>query len=423
MTRSRSTAVWRDPRFRLYWTGQTVSEVGDRVSELALPLVAVTVLNARAVQVGALVAAIWLPNLLALFVGTWVDRLRRKQRMLVIANLVQATAIAAVPLAYAVDRLSMPVLYVAAVVGGLGGVLYHTAYPPFFAQLVPREQYLEANSLLSTTRSASFIAGPPLAGALVSVLTAPLALVVDVCSFLLSSLLISRVDIDEPTRDPAHQETYGQRLRLGVRYLHHHPFLRATLACSTTLNFFSLVVQAVLIVYAVRALGLGAGSIGLALGVGATGGLVGAATASRVADPIGTGYTIAAGAMLFSLPFAFLPLAEGAPLAYRVAAIAAAEFVSALGIMLFDITMNSLQVAVTHDSMRSRVSGAYATVNYGIRPLGAILGGWTAERIGIPPTIVIASIAGSLAVAWLVRSPVLNTRRIADLEPHPADQF
>ena len=178
-----------------------------------------------------------------------------------------------------------------------------------------------------------------------------------------------------------------------------------------------------LIIYAVRALGLSAGSIGLALGVGATGGLVGAAIASRVAHLIGTGYTIAAGAVLFSLPFAFLPRAEGGPLAYRVAAIAAAEFVSALGIMLFDITMNSLQAAVTHDSMRSRVSGAYATVNYGIRPLGAILGGWTAERIGIPTTIVIASIAGSLAVAWLVRSPVLNTRRIADLEPHPADQF
>src|SRR6478735_7876054 len=177
MTRSRSTVVWRDARFRLYWSGQTVSEVGDRVSEHALPLVAVTVLNARAAQVGALVAAIWLPNLLALFVGTWVDRLRSKQRMLIIANLVQATAIAAVPLAYAVDRLSMPVLYVAAVVGGLGGVLYHTAYAPFFVQLVPRGQYLEANSLLSTTRSASFIAGPPLAGALVSVLTAPIALV------------------------------------------------------------------------------------------------------------------------------------------------------------------------------------------------------------------------------------------------------
>lgn len=423
MTRSRSAVVWRDPRFRLYWTGQTVSEVGDRVSELALPLAAVTVLNARAVQVGALVAAIWLPNLLALFVGTWLDRLRSKQRMLISANLVQAAAIAAVPLAYAVDRLSMPVLYVAAVVGGLGGVLYHTAYAPFFVQLVPREQYLEANSLLSTTRSASFIAGPPLAGALVSILTAPIALVVDACSFLLSSLLISRVDIDEPARDAAHQETYRRRLRLGVRYLRYHPFLRATLACSTTLNFFSLVVQAVLIIYAVRSLGLSAGSIGLALGVGASGGLVGAAIASRVAHLIGTGYTIAAGAVLFSLPFAFLPLAEGGPLAYRVAAIAAAEFVSALGIMLFDITMNSLQAAVTHDSMRSRVSGAYATVNYGIRPLGAILGGWTAERIGIPTTIVIASIAGSLAVAWLVRSPVLKTRRIADLEPHPADQF
>ena len=414
--------IWREPRFRLYWAGQTVSELGDRVSELALPLVALTVLDAGTVEVGALVSCIWLPNLLALFVGAWVDRLPSKRRMLIIANLVQAAAIATVPAAYVVDRLSMPVLYGAAIVGGLGGVLYHTAYAPFFVHLVPRDQYLEANSLLSTTRSASFVAGPPLAGALVRVLTAPVALVVDACSFLLSALMISRVDVEEPRGDTGPQETYRAQLRLGVGYLRHHPYLRATLACSTTLNFFSLMIQAVFVLYAVRALGLGAGSIGLALGIGAVGALVGAALAGRVARRIGTGFTIAAGAILFSVPFAFLPVVDGAPVTHRVVAVAAVEFVSSLGIMLYDINNNSLQAAVTQVSMRSRVSGAYATVNYGIRPIGAFLGGLTADHVGIPATIIGASIGGTLAVAWLFRSPVIGTRRIDDLEPLSAIQ-
>jgi len=416
------SAVWRNARFRLYWTGQSISEVGDRVSELALPLVAVTILDASPLEVGALFAAIWTPNLVSLFVGTWVDRLPSKRRMLIIANLIQAAGIVCVPIAHVAGALSMPVLYGAAIIGGLGGVLFHTAYPPFFVHLVNREQYVEANSLLSTTRSASYIAGPPMAGALIRFLTAPVALVVDACSFLLSALMISRVTVDEHPAGIAHQETYRRRLKLGVNYLRRHPYLRATLTCSTTLNFFALMVQAVLVLYASRTLELGAGSIGLAFGIGATGGVVGAAIAGRLGRFLGTGRTIATGAILSAIPFALLPLAEGGPLLYRVGIIATAEFISGLGIMLYDINNNSVQTAVTDDTMRSRVSGAYATVNYGIRPFGAFLGGWTAEHIGIPSTIVIASIAGALAFAWLLKSPVIRTRRVDDLQAHPAHQ-
>jgi hypothetical protein len=252
--------------------------------------------------VGALFAAIWTPNLVSLFVGTWVDRLPSKRRMLIIANLIQAAGIVCVPIAHVAGALSMPVLYGAAIIGGLGGVLFHTAYPPFFVHLVNREQYVEANSLLSTTRSASYIAGPPLAGALIRFLTAPVALVVDACSFLLSALMISRVTVDEHPAGIAHQETYRRRLKLGVNYLRRHPYLRATLTCSTTLNFFALMVQAVLVLYASRTLDLGAGSIGLAFGIGATGGVVGAAIAGRLGRFLGTGRTIATGAILSAIP-------------------------------------------------------------------------------------------------------------------------
>jgi MFS family permease len=412
-------ALWRDHRFGLYWAGQTISQLGDRVSELALPLVAVTVLRADAVQVGALTAAIWAPALLSLLVGTWVDRWRSKQRALIAADLIQAGAVAAVPAAYALHALTMPVLYGAALVLGAGGVLYQTAYPPFFARLVSRAQYVEANSLLSTTRSGSFIAGPPLAGALIRLVTAPVALVVDTGSFLLSAVLIGRVDVPHSDENLAAPEPYRRRLRLGVSYLRHHPYLRTTLACSATLNFFSLMVQAVLILYAARTLRLDAGSIGLAFGVGALGGLLGATLAGTIARRLGTGPAIALGAVLFSAPFAALPLAHG-PLAARIGVLAAAELVSSFGVMLFDINNNALQTAVTADEMRSRVSGAYATVNYGLRPVGALLGGWTAQRVGVPTTVVVASVGGSLAFVWLVGSPVLRTRRVDDLRPHPA---
>lgn len=223
-------------------------------------------------------------------------------------------------------------------------------------------------------------------GALIKVLGAPLALAIDACSFLISAVMINRVELTEQHVDGA-SEGYRDRLRQGVGYLRRHPYLRATLACSTMLNFFAFVVTAVLLLYAPRTLELSAGTIGLALGVGATGALVGAAAAGPISRQLGTGWTIAAGAALFSLPFAILTLADGTPPELRITALASVEFISGFGIMLFDINLNSLQTAVTLDSMRSRVSGAYATVNYGIRPLGALIGGWSAEHFGIPVTM------------------------------------
>lgn len=420
MTGAATARAWRGRRFRRYWAGQTVSEVGDRVTELALPLTAVLVLDAGPFAVGALTAAVWAPHLLSLFVGAWVDARPRTRPLLVAANLVQALAVLSIPVAAALDTLSMPVLYAAALVGGAGGVLAHTAYPPFFVRLVDRDQYVEANSLLSTTRSASFLAGPPLAGGLVKAVGAPAALLVDCCSFLVAAVMIGAVDVDERPRVTERPESFAKRLGVGVRYLRQHPYLRITLACSTTLNVASLALQAILVLYATRVLGLGPGALGLALGMGAVGGLAGALVAAPVARALGTGPTIAVGAALFTVPFAFLPLAEGTSLSSRVVILASAYLVSGLAIMLYDINNNSLQAAVTDDQMRSRVSGAYSTVNYGIRPIAALLGGVVAEHLGVTVTIVAAGVAGSLAAVWLVGSPVLATRRISDLEPRAA---
>lgn len=417
-----SDGVWRDRRFRTYWLGQTVSEVGDRVSELALPLVAILFLDARPAQVGALVAAVWLPNLVSLFVGTWVDRRAGKQRLLIAGNLIQAAAIGCVPIAFATGTLSMPLLYLVAVVGGLGGVVYQTAYPPFFVQLVAKSQYVEANSMLSTTRSGSFIVGPPLAGGLVKLLSAPVALIVDACSFLVSAIVISRVRVTETPVGQDRPEPYRARLAAGIGYLRRHPYLRASLACATTVNLFNFVQAAVLILFATRVLDLGPGSIGLALGLGAVGGLAGAVSAAPLARRLGAGRTVALGCVLFGVACAPLPLVAGAPSAVGFGALAAAELVAGFGVMLFDINHNSIKAAVIHDSMRSRVAGAYSTINYGIRPVGALLGGITAEWIGLPATLLAAAAGGTLAVGWLVGSPVIGVRDVADLEQLPPER-
>jgi MFS family permease len=406
----------RDRRFVTFWSAQGVSEVGDRVSEIALPLVAITVLGASATEVGLLAAVLWLPNLLALVVGSWVDRQPRPRRLLVGADLARAVVVLTVPAAALLDVLTLAHLFAAALLLGAGSTLFRSAWQPFFVALVRRDRYVEANGLLSATRSGSFIAGPAVGGGLVQALTAPFALVVDGLSFLASAALLRRVDVAERAPAPA-DGPLGTRLLEGLRFVTRHPLLRPALACVTWVNLFTMMVSALLVVFASRDLGLSAGTIGLALGVGATGGLLGAVLAGRVARAIGTGRTIAVGAVVFTAPLAALPLAHGPDLA-RAATLTGVEAVSAFGVMLFDVNLNAAMTAVIPDAVRARVQGAFTSVNYGVRPLGAALGGVLAGILGTGPTLIVGGAGGALAVLWLVHSPLLALRSVDDL-PDP----
>ena len=173
--------------------------------------------------------------------------------------------------------------------------------------------------------------------------------------------------------------------------------------------------NALLVLYASRELGLSAGVIGLALGIGAVGGLVGAILAPRVAALVGVGPAILVGAVLFPAPIGLLAVAGGPPWA-AAAVLGVVEFVSALGVMLYDVNQNALQATVTPDAVRSRVAGAYSTINYGIRPLGALVGGLLGETLGLRPTLVLAAAGGVLSVLWLLPSPIPRIRSLADLD-------
>ena len=407
--------LWRDRRFATYWAGQGISQFGDRITELALPLIAVTALHATAPTVGLLTAAVWTPNLLSLFVGTWVDHHVRKRRLLIVADLLRCAVLLSLPVAHLFGAISLAQLFLVALIAGFGQVLYQTSYPSFFVGLVRRDQFVEANSLLSGTRSASFVAGPAVAGGLIQAVTAPVAMLVDAATFAVSALLIGRVRVRDLPVDTTNEDGLLRRSRDGMTLVLRDPYLRASLACATTINLFNLMAGALVILYASRELSLSAGVIGLALGIGATGGLLGTVVAGPLSRRIGVGRTIALGAVVFSAPFALMPLAAG-PTWSRAGVLALVEFISALGVMCLDIPLNALMTAVTPDGVRSRVTGAFSTVNYGIRPLGAIAGGLVGEWIGIAPTMVVAAVGGSLSFLFLLRSPVFSTRTIEELD-------
>ncbi|MER6242572.1 MFS transporter [Streptomyces griseorubiginosus] len=417
------TSLWRDGRFVRYWASSAVSQFGDRVSEVAVPLVAVTVLDASAGQVAVLTALAWAPNLLALVLGAWVDGRARKRRLLVLMDLVRAVVLLSLPVAHIWGHITLGQLYAVVLLGGLAGVVAGCAWQPLFARIVPRSSYVAANSSFSAARSASFVAGPAVGGGLVQALSAPVAVLADALSFVVSALLLGRAPVDEPA-PAARSGTAGLALlrdaREGLLFVLRQPVLRAGLGCTTTINFFTFLAgTGMVVLFADRELRLSPGAIGLTLGIGATGSLLGALTAPWLSRRIGVGRCVAVGAVLFPAPFALAAVAGG-PAWAGALLLGAAQFLVGLGVMWFDVPLNSLQAAVTPDALRSRVVGAYSTVNYGIRPLGAVVGGVLATTVGLRTTFVVVAVGGVLSVLWLLPSPVPGIRRLADVDDGPA---
>jgi MFS family permease len=407
----------RQPEFLKLWAGQTISVFGDQVTILALPLTAVLTLDASAFQMGVLTALGWLPHLLfSLHAGMWLDRHGRRRQTMIAADYGRAAVLATVPLAWAFGLLSMPQLYLVAFAVGAISVMFDLSWSVIFVALVPRRDFVEANSKLFQSRALSYVAGPTIAGFLVQVLTAPIAVLGDALSFLGSAAFLTRITTREAEPEP-HDPTLStwQRLSAGLRFIFGNAVLRAQLMSVSTINFFNLMFGALFVLYATRELDVQPGLLGVLLGAGAIGGILGALVAPRMSRRLGVGRTLMIGTVLFPLPLVLVP-AAGGPRALVLAFLFAAEFLSGFGVMVLDVNGNSLQAALTPDRLRSRVVGAHRTINYGVRPIGALLAGVLAAWIGVRTTLWISAIGATLAVLWLLPSPV---PRIHDL-PEPA---
>lgn len=398
--------------FRSYWGAHTVSLFGDQISMLALPLVAVLSLDASAAQMGYLTAAALAPNLLlALHAGAWVDRHGRRRHVMIAADVGRALLLASIPLAGVLGSLTFAQLFVVA--GGMGalGVLFNVSDASLFVSVVPRDRFVDGSSLLNGSRAFSFVAGPSAAGLLVRALSAPVALVADALTFLGSALLLGRIAPQE-----ARPDGEGGGIRSGVRFVIGSSLVRPMLLATATINFFNFVFFALFVLYATRSLGIGAGALGLVLGAGAVGGLVGSFVAAPLSRSIGLGPCLTVGCIVFPAPLLLVPLAAG-PDRRIIALLFLSEFGSGLGVMLLDISAGAILAAVIPPELRSRVSGAYMFANYGIRVLGALVGGWLGASIGLRPTLWIATAGALCGVLWLLPSKLLRIRTLSELEP------
>ena len=398
----------RDLAFRRYWTGQAISLVGDQITLLALPLLAVLLLQATPAQMGYLTAAGLAPNLVfSLYAGVWVDRRASRRLVMVWADIGRAALIATIPIAYALDTLTLTHLYVVAFGVGTLAALFEVANATLFVSLVPPERYVAANSLINGSRAMSFVVGPSASGWLVQILTAPVALIADALSYVASAAQLLRI---KPTEPPPETERKGQ-LGAGARFLASSRALWTLILAVTTLNFFNYMFSTLVILYVTTSLGVSPGLIGLILGAASVGALLGSIVTGRLTRAVGVGPAYVIGLLAFPAPLILVPLAGG-PRPVVLALLFLAEFGSGLGVMILDISAGSLMAAIIPNRLRARVAGVTRTINYGIRPLGALAGGALGTLIGVRPTLWVATVGALAGVAWMIGSPVVRMREL-----------
>ncbi|GGW59980.1 MFS transporter [Streptomyces caelestis] len=401
------SALWRDAEFMKFWTGEGISQIGAQVTTLALPLTAVLTLDATSSEVGLVNAASYAPFLLVtLLVGVWVDRVR-KRPLMIAANAGRALLVSAVPLLAVLDLLRIEFVYVAALLIGVLTVVFDVAYQSYLPTLIGKEHLVEGNSKLQGTSSLAQIGGPGLAGLLIGWATAPYALLINGGSYLVS--VVSLLAIRRPEPPPAQPE---QRTGLwrsvgdGIRIIWQSAHLRACALQSGLYNMCWMSLQTVFVLYAARRLDLSPGTIGLLLGTGAVGSLGGSLVARGLKRVMGLGPAILGALLLCCVAPVVIPLAPANGGIVTLALMVAAFALIGAGGTMANIHIISLRQSITPDELLGRMNAGYRFVSWGMLPLGALIGGWLGDLIGLRETLFVTAAAFLSAVLVVFLSPV-----------------
>jgi len=401
-------SLFSDRNFSLLFGADTASKLGTQVTILALPLIAAVTLRATPLQVGLLTAAQMLAFLLiGLPAGAWVDRVRR-HHVLIVSDLGRFALLASIPIAWWLDVLGLPQLYAVALLNGAFTVFFDVAHQSYLPHLVGRDRLVEANSRVATVDSAAMTSGPALAGFLIQLLTAPIAIVVDAVSYLFSATCLAAIRRPERKPERVPDRHLGREVAEGLGYVFRHRLLRPVAVATGTFNLFASMRNAMLIVVVASELRLPAGNIGLLMAFLGGGGLVGSLVARRVAARLGPGRAMWI-PMVAASPFVFLvPLVQSG---WRLWLAGLALGVSGIAIACYNITQLSLRQRVTPERLLGRMNATMRFLVWGTLPIGAATGGLIGQYATARTALWVA--AAGLALSWLplFASPLRTLRQ------------
>jgi MFS family permease len=410
--------LYRNSDFVKLWSGQSISLVGSQVTMLALPLTAALTLHATAMQMGILTAVQYAPFLLfGLFVGVWVDRLRRRP-ILIAANLGRGLLLGLIPVAALLGVLRIDQLYVLGFLTGALTVCFDVAYQSYLPGLVGRGQLVEGNSKLLISSSTAAFVGPSLGGVLVQWLTAPVAIAIDAASFFASAFFLCLIRRPEPEPPPVSRRGVWKEMGEGLRVVHSNRVLRAIVAGTATSNFFINMQISVRLLYVTHDLHLEPAALGFLFATASLGGLVAAVFARRISRLAGVGPTLIGTQLLVGICALALPFAGGGYWTL-VGILMASMILWGFAMMTYDINEISFRQSITPDALLGRVNASIRFVTWGAALPGALLGGALGEVLGLRPTLFIGGGGVVCAALWTILSPARKLRHAVDAGAAP----
>ncbi|WP_127473491.1 MFS transporter [Microbacterium sulfonylureivorans] len=406
-------SLWRDRNFLTLWSGQTLSQFGAQITELAVPVLAVLLLNATEFQVGVLnaanVAAFLLVGLPA---GAWIDRMR-KRHVMIAADVVRAIALACVPLLWMLGMLQIWHLIVIAAIVGVATVFFDVSYQSIVPSLVRPNQIAEANGKLQSTYELANIAGPGIGGWLVGVITAPLAVLATAGTYLVSAVALLLTRDHEPPRAHEDRAPILREIWEGLHFVFTEKLLRRIVGTTATSNFFNTVSTTLLPLFLLRELGFSPASLGLIFSLGAVGGLLGAMATPHIVRWIGEARAIPVSAMGFSIVGLGVPVAALVPgVAFPL--LVAQFFVMSFTVLLYNITQVTFRQRITPPRLLGRMNASVRFVVWGVMPIAALLAGGLGTWLGVVPTMWIGAIGQLLSAGFVVFGPFWTMRELPD---------
>lgn len=376
-----------------------------------LPLFAVLALDAGAGQLGVLRAVGQAPILLfSLIVGAWVDRWRTRTVM-VLADVSRTMALGGAAVAGLLGWLGLPALLVLAFVVGALSVFFDVAYQACLVRLVRRDQLVRGNSALEGSRSAAQIGGPALGGALVSLLSAPIAAASSALFFALSFLSIRRIRRIEsiPERSERPPRVW-RRIHEGLRFVVSDTSLRTVCLASAAFQFSFAAMMTVYLLFLPRELHLSGTAVGLSLAATGPGALVGSVLAARLPGRFGHGAVLVSAAALGDGAFLCVPALHGSS-AVTAPVLLAVSFVFGTGGQLVNVTVMAVRQAVTPDRLQGRTAATITFVGMGLTPLGSLFGGFLAQEWGLRTSLLATAAGMMLSPVLMALSPLARLRR------------
>jgi predicted MFS family arabinose efflux permease len=403
-----SSGLWRDRDFLKLWAGQTISEIGSRITREGIPLTAVLLLQATPAQMGLLASLNGFGALLfGPIAGVVADRFRLRP-ILIATDLGRAGMLALVPLLYAQGQLTMTLLCVIMAGTAVFTTFFDVAYQSLLPSLVRRDQLLDGNAKLTMSLTTAEVVGPAGTGLLVQSLGAPRAIALDAASFLVSALSVALISPSrEVVKDRLRESSTDgfSEISAGFRLTFSNPILRALALRSATASFFYGFFATLYVIYAVQELRFTPVVLGVVVTLGGIGAFMGAIFAERIARRFSVGRTMIGAAVTSGVLSFLIPLAPG-PGWVAVACLGAAQLFGDIAYPVYGIHEATLRQSITPPGLLGRVTAFAQLLFKGCWPVGALVGGTLATWFGMRMTFVVCAAGVLASAAWLVFSPV-----------------